>query len=104
MLLFQHQGHDGNSDSQGQSHLGQDQPQLPERLSLELQDPGQNTSFLDHYLSLPVDLSKVLSSAQPESPRPSLSYSEILVCSQNRHNRNTDITETSLSLLLAVGS
>lgn len=84
--------------------MGQDQPQLPGGLSLELQDSGQNASFFDHCLSVPVDLSKVLSFAQPESPKPALSLSELLVCSLQRRNRNTNVTETSLSHLLAVES
>ena len=104
MLLLQHQGHDG--DSRG---LGTVTP-LWDKISHSYQgDCHWNCrtwaegQFPRPLFELPVDLSKVLSFAQPESPEPPLSLSE-LVCSLQRHKSNTDVTETSLSHLLAVGS
>lgn len=42
-------------EKMGRSHKGD-----PENALLEILDPSQNSSFVDHYVGLPLDLSKVM--------------------------------------------
>eukprot|EP01038_Epipyxis_sp_PR26KG_P012542 gene12542-16820_t len=73
-------------DKLGRSYSGGD----PASALLELLDPNQNTSFVDHYLDIPIDFSNVLfvCTANDENniPGPLLDRMEIIRLSEAIHN------------------
>lgn len=83
-------------DKIGRGHQGD-----PASALLELLDPEQNTSFLDHYLDVPVDLSKVLfvctANTTHTIPRPLLDRMEMIQLSGYVADEKMAIAEKYLS-------
>lgn len=83
-------------DKIGRGHLGD-----PSSALLELLDPEQNNSFLDHYMDVPVDLSKVLfvctANMTDTIPRPLLDRMELIELSGYVADEKMAIAERFLS-------
>lgn len=83
-------------DKIGRGHQGD-----PSSALLELLDPEQNNSFLDHYLDVPVDLSKVLfvctANMTDTIPRPLLDRMEMIELSGYVADEKMAIAERYLS-------
>lgn len=83
-------------DKIGRGHQGD-----PSSALLELLDPEQNSSFLDHYMDVPVDLSKVLfvctANMTDTIPRPLLDRMELLELSGYVSDEKMAIAERYLS-------
>lgn len=83
-------------DKLGRGHQGD-----PASALLELLDPEQNTSFLDHYMDVPVDLSKVLfvctANMIDTIPRPLLDRMELIELSGYVADEKMAIAEKFLS-------
>ncbi|KAH8691572.1 putative mitochondrial serine protease Pim1 [Talaromyces proteolyticus] len=83
-------------DKIGRGHQGD-----PSSALLELLDPEQNSSFLDHYMDIPVDLSKVLfvctANVTDTIPRPLLDRMEIIELSGYVSDEKMAIAEKYLA-------
>lgn len=83
-------------DKIGRGHQGD-----PSSALLELLDPEQNNSFLDHYMDVPVDLSKVLfvctANMTDTIPRPLLDRMELIELSGYVSDEKMAIAERFLS-------
>ena len=83
-------------DKIGRGHQGD-----PSSALLELLDPEQNSSFLDHYMDVPVDLSKVLfvctANITDTIPRPLLDRMEIIELSGYVSDEKMAIAEKYLA-------
>lgn len=83
-------------DKIGRGHQGD-----PASALLELLDPEQNNSFLDHYMDVPVDLSKVLfvctANMTDTIPRPLLDRMEMIELSGYVSNEKMAIAEKYLA-------
>ncbi|EAW14036.1 endopeptidase La [Aspergillus clavatus NRRL 1] len=83
-------------DKIGRGHQGD-----PSSALLELLDPEQNSSFLDHYMDVPVDLSKVLfvctANVTDTIPRPLLDRMEIIELSGYVSDEKMAIAERYLA-------
>ena len=83
-------------DKIGRGHQGD-----PSSALLELLDPEQNSSFLDHYMDVPVDLSKVLfvctANMTDTIPRPLLDRMEMIELSGYVSDEKMAIAETYLA-------
>ena len=83
-------------DKIGRGHQGD-----PSSALLELLDPEQNNSFLDHYMDVPVDLSKVLfvctANMTDTIPRPLLDRMEMIELSGYVANEKMAIAERYLA-------
>ena len=83
-------------DKIGRGHQGD-----PSSALLELLDPEQNNSFLDHYMDVPVDLSKVLfvctANITDTIPRPLLDRMEVIELSGYVADEKMAIAERYLS-------
>lgn len=83
-------------DKVGRGHQGD-----PASALLELLDPEQNSSFLDHYMDVPVDLSKVLfvctANMTDTIPRPLLDRMELIELSGYVADEKKAIAERYLS-------
>lgn len=83
-------------DKIGRGHQGD-----PSSALLELLDPEQNSSFLDHYMDVPVDLSKVLfvctANITDTIPRPLLDRMEIIELSGYVSDEKMAIAERYLA-------
>ena len=83
-------------DKIGRGHQGD-----PASALLELLDPEQNSSFLDHYMDIPVDLSKVLfvctANVTDTIPRPLLDRMEIIELSGYVADEKMSIAERYLA-------
>lgn len=83
-------------DKIGRGHQGD-----PSSALLELLDPEQNSSFLDHYMDVPVDLSKVLfvctANMTDTIPRPLLDRMEMIELSGYVSDEKMAIAERYLS-------
>jgi len=82
-------------DKIGRGHQGD-----PASALLELLDPEQNNSFLDHYMDVPVDLSKVLfvctANVTDTIPRPLLDRMEMIELSGYVADEKMSIAEKYL--------
>lgn len=80
--------------------IGQDFRGDPASVLLEVLDPEQNSSFIDHYLEVPLDLSKVMfitTANEPEKlPQPLLDRMEILEFSGYSVNEKKNIAKNHL--------
>ncbi|MEJ2135761.1 MAG: endopeptidase La [Desulfofustis sp.] len=80
--------------------IGQDFRGDPAAVLLEVLDPEQNASFIDHYLEVPIDLSKVMfitTANEPEKlPQPLLDRMEILEFSGYSVKEKTIIAQNYL--------
>ncbi|QKX60505.1 uncharacterized protein TRUGW13939_07650 [Talaromyces rugulosus] len=83
-------------DKIGRGHQGD-----PSSALLELLDPEQNSSFLDHYMDIPVDLSKVLfvctANVTDTIPRPLLDRMELIELSGYVSDEKMAIAEKYLA-------
>lgn len=83
-------------DKIGRGHQGD-----PSSALLELLDPEQNSSFLDHYMDVPVDLSKILfvctANVTDTIPRPLLDRMEIIELSGYVSDEKMAIAERYLA-------
>lgn len=83
-------------DKIGRGHQGD-----PSSALLELLDPEQNNSFLDHYMDVPVDLSKVLfvctANTTQTIPRPLLDRMEVIELSGYVANEKMAIADRYLA-------
>lgn len=83
-------------DKIGRGHQGD-----PSSALLELLDPEQNSSFLDHYMDVPVDLSKVLfvctANMTDTIPRPLLDRMELITLSGYVADEKVAIAERYLA-------